>query len=79
MFWYSISIRLLFTVNGEHMRVYWKIHWLKKSYDDILFVVDNFLTIGIQARQHRWKKSIDLKEALSHSIRVSWSADPRNL
>ena len=34
---------------------------LKSLYDEVISTADDFLTKGIQALQHRWKKCVDHK------------------
>ena len=45
----------------EKERVGWKVHRLRLSLDDIISVVDDFFTNGIQALQHWWKKFMNCK------------------
>ena len=44
------------------MKVSWKVYMLKSLFDNVIFAVDDFLTIENQAPQHQWKKCLDLNE-----------------
>ena len=41
---------------------------LRSSYDDAIFIVDDFLINGIQALEHQWKKCVNgLVDQVTHT------------